>query len=101
MTYTSVTTNLAQYQRHGNRVDFMVNATGTTGGTASNELRISLPVALVGGTSMMSVYIVIGPVISGISYHSASTTLAIGKYDGSNYPLQPNVTVSVSGFYRA
>jgi hypothetical protein len=102
MTYTSVTTNVAQYQRHGNQVNFMVNSTGTTGGTASNEIIISIPVSLAGGTSVMPAYLVIGgSILSGLSYHATATTIAIRRYDNTNYSLGPNLTASVTGSYRA
>lgn len=45
MTWTSVTTTSATYKLTGKVCDIFFRATGTTGGTASTELRFSIPVS--------------------------------------------------------
>ena len=44
MTYTSVSVTAAKFRVIGNTVHVIVNANGTTGGTASNQLRSSAPI---------------------------------------------------------
>jgi microcystin-dependent protein len=44
MTFTSVSTYEARYRVVGNKVEFFIHGEGTTGGTASNSLRFSLPI---------------------------------------------------------
>ena len=43
MTYTSVSTNQADYQVHGREITFVLNASGTTGGSAGTTLIASFP----------------------------------------------------------
>lgn len=101
MTYTSVTTNVGVYQRHGSRVDFMLSATGTTGGTASTSLTFTAPVAASGEQGSLTCFInENGSFYGGTAVFSSSTTVAVRKYDTSNFSLGVSRSVVVSGHYR-
>lgn len=103
MTYTTVTTLLAQYQRHGSTVHFRAYALGTTGGVASNELRMSLPVTAVGNTSGFGGFVIdgAGVDIGGFGYLQSTTTLGARRYDNANFGLGANRGIVLSGTYSA
>lgn len=84
MTYTGVTINTGRYKIRSRSLDIQLNASGTTGGTASNILIATLPF-----TSARSM--VVGAVLTagvfGGSYVTATGNLSIVKYDLTNFVL--------------
>jgi len=86
MTFTSVTTHFAFFKLDGDYLDVNVHATGTTGGTASNTITVSLP--LVVRASFASCGIVTDPSNTGsMIYSSPNAIMSIRKYDSSNFGL--------------
>ncbi|MBX9580471.1 MAG: hypothetical protein K2X87_09200 [Gemmataceae bacterium] len=99
MTLTSVSTLLARYQRHGSRVDFSLQFTGTTGGTASNTLTASLPVTS-SAQSGMGLYVIDGSAVAGYAtIGGGGTNLSVSKYDTSNFGLGSGRGAIVTGSY--
>jgi hypothetical protein len=105
MTFTAVTTNLARYQRHGSRVVVRLQATGTTGGTASFGLRFTLPLAaadpgaaVLAATAYDAALAARSP--AGCEFTSG-TVAQVVKYDLSNWGLAAGKSVQVSGEYEA
>ncbi len=84
MTYTGVTPTTTRYKFRQRSLDVQLNASGTTGGTASNVLLATLPF-----TASRSV--VVGAVLTagvfGGAYVTATGSLSIVKYDLSNFAL--------------
>lgn len=100
MTYTAVTTQVAQYQRHGSRVDFRINAVGTTGGTAGSGLRFTAPINLSGVTSGFGGYVVDGTAEpAAYGFFVTSSIIEVRKFDASNYGLGTNRTIGIGGSY--
>lgn len=89
MTFTSITTNIARFVVQGGLVTVFLNASGTTGGTASNNLRASLPITpndvadhYRGGAT----YAEAGDIMAGI-YNINADGVNVRKADSSNYTL--------------
>lgn len=102
MTFTSVTTTLAKYQRTGNDVEFNLIAAGTTGGTADSRLRATMPInptaemegkVLHGWTAENSASISAVTYITGV-------LIELRKYDATNYGLGVFRYLVASGRYR-
>lgn len=91
MTFSSVTTNYARYRRENKTLWFEVYATGTTGGTASNHLTFTLPVApaRIPNSFYVQVYdgSLAGDVAAGHGHASGSTTVLVFNYNNSNWGL--------------
>ena len=102
MTYTGVTTTYAKYFQIGEIVFFMVSADGTTGGTASNNIIVSLPVTAASYTGAIGFGY--GDLVSGvdsvIGYKTNTTELRITPNDNGNLALGAGKTFYLFGFYR-
>ena len=99
-TFTSVTTSTAIYQRHGNRVEFAVKASGTTSaGTA--DLRFSLPI-IAADTG----YSGGGTIFDGTTDYSGYWILAntsivsVRNYNTSSLGAGINRSFAVTGLYK-
>lgn len=102
MTYTSVTTTVAEYQVVGRRVNYELVTIGTTGGTAAPAIRATLPFKVrnyaanlpsVGWTADG------GGTIAACMFIDATTAnlLACRRYDGANYGLGANRYIAYNG----
>lgn len=103
LTFTSITTNYAKYLQIGKTIHFAIYATGTTGGTASNSITFTLPVAAANLYNIFSAAVLPGGgvTIGGSAFSDNSATVVfVRKYDGSNYALGGS-TIRVSGSYEA
>lgn len=103
MTYTSTSINRAKFSVVGKMCTFQLDFTGTTGGSASNELRATLPITAGHSTTIGcgAGYITDGGSgLSAQSYLQSTTVLSTLRYDGANYGLGANRLVSVSGNYE-
>jgi hypothetical protein len=92
MTFTSVTSSLVQYKIRDNQLFCELRATGTTGGTAANDLRATLPFN--SSSASTGVYIGTGgsvkdtTQIAGYALVGNAGNLVIArKYDASNFGL--------------
>lgn len=106
MTYGTVTTNSARYMQLGKTVFFAINATGTTGGSASDRLTFTAPVARTASTSYIAAGN--GEVIDGglglngraLWNDTSTTVIAVLKYDGSNFGLGATRQFRIVGHYE-
>jgi hypothetical protein len=102
MTFTGVTTNTWKYQRHGKRVDIIVNATGTLGGTATTAVLVDLPIAAssVNGGSF-PVFISNNGTVGGTAVFNTTTQLSIRRYDAAAFTAAPTAcTIALIGSYE-
>lgn len=102
MTYTSVTTTYAKYIQIGKTVFFRLRSSGTTGGTASNELKFTLPVnrADTDVTNMGATYVVDGGVTGGVGYSDNANQCVIRRYDSANFALSTARQIVINGCYE-
>ena len=103
LTYTSVTTGYAKYLQIGKTIFFNLYATGTTGGTASNSITFTLPVAAANLYNVFSGGVLPGSgvTVGGFAFTDNSATVVfVRKYDSSNYALG-GAAIRVSGTYEA
>lgn len=100
MTWTSITTDYATYKIQSDLLNYELFALGTTGGTASSELRATLPMSAspafnaqrFGGGAVDNV---------GIScLHFISTFLSAARYDAANWGLGANRGITTKIIYR-
>ena len=101
MTFTGVSTAYAKYQQIGKRIDFMLEATGTTGGTASNILTFTLPIAKASVTGMFAAQVGDTGNLGGFAVLISSTVVAIEKYDLSNFGIGAGRTIRCAGTYES
>jgi hypothetical protein len=97
--WTTVTTNRASYQRHGNRVDFMINASGTTITTDPTQLQFSLPVTASGGFVGGGASISNGTVYAGHWGLSTTTVAYVSRYDTGLLGLGASRSINLQGSY--
>ncbi len=100
MTFTTTATQLAIYQRHGSRVDFLLDITGTTGGTANNGIIFTAPIATSSFSGMFPAFIHDATDGIGGARWTSSSSIVAFKYDTSNFALAASRTIAVSGSYR-
>ena len=95
MTFTSTTIQLARFKIIGSMVTAAVAAIGTTGGTASNGLTFTHPVAANAtwddpSAGLVSGTLLDGSTYSGWGYLSNTTTMVMLRYDRANLGLGAN-----------
>jgi len=100
MTYTTVTTTTARYIRIGKLVFFVIDANGTTGGTANTTLTFTLPVTAASQNHVMGGQIFQA---SGKAAYAviAGSTGSVSLYDSSNLSLSAGTYIRVAGVYEA
>jgi len=98
MTYTSVSYDVVRYRTVGKAVGFELNFTGTTGGTASTELRITPPVTPLDNYVAFPASARDGAWEVGWAY-TESGKIVLRNYDGSNWSLGANVGGRIAGIY--
>lgn len=89
MTFTSVTTTTARYKKNGKTLMFELNVSGTTGGTASNNISFTLPSGI---TAKNSSYLVCfmnnnGTGTTGYVRFDGTNNAVLYKIDGGNFTL--------------
>lgn len=105
MTYTSVTTNLAKFSILGQQMTVMVDAVGTTGGTVSDTLKVSLSVNPTIKTTNESpvgygfVKDTVVQITASVFWNDTGGAIYIRKYDDSNFGLGANRSINVSILY--
>ncbi len=100
MTWTPTTVNQADYWTSGNIVYFIVDATGTTGGTASNALTFTLPITPSGAIQVYGMALWDGFNGIGVWSTNSGTTVNVFKGDNTNYSLGAGRYIKVAGFYK-
>lgn len=106
MTFGSVTTNFARYQRFGDFIYFEINATGTVGGSVNTTLTFTLPVTPASLNSVFATQAITSAsaAIAGrgrVTSLTGSGTCSVDKYDSSAWAAGSTKGFSVSGFYKA
>lgn len=102
MTFGTITSSLFKYQQHGNRVDFIMHATGTIGGVASYGIRFTVPVTISSTVSVSFTAAVFNGTaarVAGACEAIGGTTIQVSKFDSSNYTLGVGYSIHVSGSY--
>jgi len=98
LTYTSVTTTKATYQVINNRIFVILNATGTTGGTASHSLTATIPFTIVdeGPQGVTIRDATSGQSVSGVG-SGFGNQLFFRKFDAANWGLGTGRIVRSTG----
>ena len=104
MTWTDVTTNLAKFSIEGTMVTVWLKATGTTGGTANNALKATLPVEALNSNDLIAYGAIVrdgASVLAGVAAIQSGTpdTIAAYRYDLANYGLAANHYLRVTASY--
>ena len=104
MTYTSVTTNFANYWVIGDLVCIQLSAKGTTGGTTSTGIEFDLPIG--SGTSIAANLNAAGVDSTSFigrtdSISGSGLTGRLFKGDNSNWGLGTNRSIYVTGCYKS
>lgn len=102
MTFTSVTTAYAKYRVIGQMVVYEIQATGTTGGTASNTLQATAPATPLqtsGSAACTTRDAASGTSVVGTGGQNSSSGIFARKADGSNYGLGTGRILQNYGFY--
>lgn len=101
LTWGTITTNVARYIQIGKIVRFVVNATGTLGGTASTDLTFTLPIAATTGHSLGGACQAYnGQPLAGVFTWNDTSTIVVRKYDASNWNNSGTGGFVVQGFYQ-
>lgn len=106
MTWTSTSVGEARFKMTGKLVSFGIQASGTTGGTASNGLIFTLPItvaaqAITDALAMSGRVQDGGSSLASFAFLSGSSTVTARKVDSSNYGLGATRVLAVTGFYEA
>lgn len=102
MTYTPVTTNKAVYRQVGKLVFFRIDASGTTGGVASNTLFFTLPVTAKDTFGVVGTGLVVDVSAAGaFAYFESTTQAGVQKYNVANFSLAAGIAHRISGVYEA
>jgi hypothetical protein len=101
MTYTSVETTYAKFRISGECVFLKVRASGTTGGSASAYITVSLPFAAyaaIGGGG--SAFVFDGSTIGGYAYMDGSNSVyRVYKYDSSSWGIGASKMIWLDAFF--
>jgi len=102
MTYTSVTTTHAKFSIQGNVCTISAYFQGTTGGTASNALTFTAPVASINNIAYVGGIVGDGgtTLAGSVLFNSSTTVITCRKYDVSNFGLGGSRYAIVSGSYQ-
>lgn len=106
MTYTSVTTEYGKYIQVGKLILFILRATGTTGGSASDALVFTPPVNAAAAT-VTGLAIGAGSVNDGGNTaalclrYTAVSSFAVYRSNFANYGTGASRTINVMGVYEA
>ncbi len=104
MTYSSVT-QTARFCIKGTTVFFELQTNGTTGGTASNYIRFSLPLSPSSAISNWRTIAYAGlydgaPAGTFVQNNQANAAIDVYKYNAANYSLVAGVEIRANGFYE-
>jgi hypothetical protein len=100
MTWTSITTDYSTYKIQSDLVNYELFAIGTTGGSASSELRATLPI---GASPAFNAQRFGGGAVDNVGIaclHFISTTLNTARFDGANYGLGASRGITTKIIYR-
>ena len=98
MTYTTVTTDVAQYYIRGKALYFNLQSTGTTGGSAAGNIAATLPFDASASTTSGGCAVTDESTIAG-SFRIAAAVVNIFNYSGVNWVLGASRRMRLEGFY--
>jgi len=105
MTYTSVTTTIAEYHQIGKLVFFQIHANGTTGGTAATGITFTLPVTPAASATYQiggACWIVDSGERSGfVHWNNATSNMYVLKTNLAVWGLGASKWFNFQGFYKA
>lgn len=102
LTFTTVTTNVAQYIQVGKLVICHLNATGTTGGVTNTTIQATLPVTAVDSNNRAgAAFITDSTDAVGQLFTSGTTLMGFRKYDSSNWGLGASRGIVGTLIYKA
>ena len=99
MTYGSFVKNVGLYRRYGELVWFSAAADGTTGGSASSRIDLTLPLGTIADAYLPAV-VYDGGYTVGYTIPTGTTTLGISKQGSANFGLGATRQLFVSGWVR-
>lgn len=101
MTYATITTSIAKYIQVGKLVFFVIQAIGTTGGSADRTIEFSLPVTSASTYGCFAALIQDGSgPEAGCAYFQSTTVCSVGR-GTANWALGGSREIRVMGFYEA
>lgn len=101
MTLSSIVTDRAQYIRRGAFCVLRLQANFTTGGTASNGIKFTLPVNSADDEYSAGGWVVDASKVAGyVTFNVSTTTAAMYKYDASNFALAAGKYINCTMIYR-
>ncbi len=100
-TLTGVSITKSQYFRIGDMVLYMIDFSGTAGGTLGGIIDFTLPVTSDGTTGAASIYITNNSIIEAGTCQLISSTQARVRRDGAAAVTAGTVGAVVYGFYEA
>jgi len=104
MTFTSVTTNVARYIKIGRIITYVIQATGTVGGTPDVSLIYTLPVAASTSLIDWSASAIIadgGTRKVGYAMRQSDTQGLVRLYDASNWSAGASRMILVTGTFES
>lgn len=101
MTYGTTTINFAKYIELGNMIFYMVDVTGTVGGTPATDLIFTTPTSVSANTPGNAATVIDGgSAIAGFCNRNSSTTLYVRRYDSAVWSAGSGRRYITSGFYE-
>lgn len=100
MTFTTTQLSKAIFSLKGRVVSYVLNVGGTTGGSASNYLLVTLPIPASSVDYANGCETVDTSAIAGFVFLNSVSQLGCFKYDGSNYGLNTGKVIKSSGSYQ-
>lgn len=101
MTYGTTTINFAKYIELGNMIFYMIDVTGTVGGTPATDLIFTTPTSVSANTPGNAATVIDGgSAIAGFCNRNSSTTLYVRRYDSAVWSAGSGRRYISSGFYE-
>jgi hypothetical protein len=103
MTFTTVTTNIASYKIRRDAIEIVLDASGTTGGSASTELRATVPFnSTFAAAHALGGFVHDATPIGGFAFMQFGTPDFVGarRHDNANFGLGATRLLRVHGTYK-
>lgn len=103
MTFTGTTVSLAKFKMVGKTCFVSINCNGTTGGTASPSITMTLPISAFtasGDYVTHGCVVYDGAYLGGFAYNTSATAVNVRKHDSSNWGLGASRYIFVYMFYE-
>lgn len=99
MTFTSNSINIIKYKLRYDTVLFAINVFGTTGGTASTDIKVTIPFPVASDVAYapLAGYICDTSYMASLCGIGLTTQITWSRYDHANWGLGANRTIAASG----